>query len=128
MSVEKRVLKTYGSDLLHYRAEEDGVVYHGYRQNMAPTLSHVAAKNEAVNQYGNKKWQYSGSIPMSMLFDWLKTTNYKMHEFARERKIRQEFIRWLQDRDRRKFIAADGPLAVRHRGVANSGKRIITSE
>jgi hypothetical protein len=122
----KRVTKNVSADFTRWFASEDGRHYRGKRQDMNPALARVNELNE-INQNGGGKngWRYGGSIPVAFLEEWLSTTGHRMDQFATSKDLRTEFITWMQDRDRRGFIADDGHFAKKHRGVGRVSSSII---
>jgi hypothetical protein len=68
-------------------ASEDGKHYRGMRQDIDPIIQHVRDQNEWINgaaKAGNRNnWRYQGTIPMTVLVDWLQQHGYTIDEFAR---------------------------------------------
>ena len=80
---------------------------------MDDVIDQVKANSE-MNEVSAKRnkngWNYGGSIPWAFLLEWLKMTGHRVDQFARSKELRAEFITWMQDRDRRAFIADNGYL------------------
>lgn len=125
---DKRLTAVQGPDLVRFFAHEDGVHYRGHTQNLDPALDRVKRLNEINERPTKNGWRYGGSIPVVMLTEWLNKTKHRMDEFARSRELRQEFIRWMQDRDRRGFIADDGQYKIRRRGTINADQQLRGTE
>lgn len=107
---KKRRLKHRG-ELQTYFGSEDGIHYRGIHQEMNPVIERVKRLDAQVNEapaVGNTNdWRYLGSIPVSVLVDYLTKRNIPMDVFARnEGGVKDEFKRWLKsNRDLRKFLA-----------------------
>ena len=89
-------------------ASEDGKHYRHYRQDIDPIVERVqhnrdiaAASTKASNPNG---WQHKGTIPMTMLVDWLHKHGYTIDEFARADRNdkygpKYKFLRYFMSRD-----------------------------
>ena len=112
-----------------YRREfltEDGLHYRKESQNIAPVMQRVKDFSEQMthaNRENNPNGRrYLGSIPKTMLIDWLTARNYTMDQFARndggtrcapgedplahatlDGGIRSEFLRFFYSRDHSKL-------------------------
>ncbi len=97
-------------------AYEDGIAYRGHRQDMKPVLRHAERTRTKVNEApksGNKNgWEHMGTIPMSLLLDWLSKHGYQIDQWARNdggepygadwRKdggVKSQFLRFFMSRD-----------------------------
>lgn len=88
-------------------ASEDGAHYRHYRQDISPTIRHVERMRKGKHAMG---WKHVGSIPITMLTDWLKSRGYTMDQWARndggDRKVdpkgpgvKDQFMRYFLSRD-----------------------------
>jgi hypothetical protein len=96
----KRVTRHSG-DIARYFGYEDGVAYRGHRQNVEAIKSHVAFMDAKVNgapSRGNpREWTYRGSIPQSLLIDYLTQRRIGYDVWARnEGGEKDRFMKWLQ--------------------------------
>ena len=99
-------------------ASEDGVHYRHFSQELDPAIRHVQHLRHKVNdapRSGNKSgWQHIGSIPMTVLQDWLTKNSYTMDQWARndgglpysnvntykqDNGVKSQFLRFFLDRD-----------------------------
>ena len=72
-------------DYLRTFSSEDGKHYRGEHQNMEPVMKRVELIKQAQAERGTGQFdrRYVGSIPKTILIDWLTKHGYKMDEFAR---------------------------------------------
>lgn len=74
-------------DITKSFAHEDGANYRHWRQDFDPIIKRVEHLRHKVNEAprsGNKSGMYyRGSIPMSLLLDWLNSNGYRFDEWAR---------------------------------------------
>ena len=65
---------------------EDGNHYRHFRTDMDPVVEHVKYMNEKVNEATraeNKQgYHYIGSVPITMIDDWLRSHGYDWNDFA----------------------------------------------
>ena len=111
-----RFIKSYGEDLkkgVLSQRDSSGQLEHfrHLHQEMQPVIDHVRFNAQKVNEApraGNKnEWAYIGSIPMTILLDWLEKENLRMDQFARnDDGCKDRFKQWfLTNRDLNKFHA-----------------------
>lgn len=94
-----RVTAHHG-DIARYFAREDGKSFRGHRQSVEAVKRHVEFLDHKVNgaaQRGNpRNWQFAGSIPMSIVVDYLTERNIPIDVWARnEGGEKDKFMRWL---------------------------------
>ena len=74
-------------DIQQVFASEDGKHYRGYRQDLDPVIrkvEHLRQKvNEAPRSENPNQWKHVGSIPMTVLVDWLMKNKFTIDQFAR---------------------------------------------
>ncbi len=110
-----RFVKSYGDirkGLLAQRNSSGELEHFRHlRQDMTPVMEHVQHTAQKVNEApksGNPNdWAYIGSIPMSILLDWLQENNVTIDAFARnDDGVKDRFKQWfLSNRDLNKFHA-----------------------
>lgn len=65
---------------------EDGKHYRHFSMDMDPVMDRVKYLNEKVNEApraGNRQgYHYLGSVPLTMITDWLDKHGYTMHDFS----------------------------------------------
>ena len=113
----RRLVERYGQDLQknlitqHVTGTNRVEHIRHLHQEMDPVIEHVretAQKVAAAPTVGNPDgWAYLGSIPMTILLDYLAKRNVRMDQYARnEDGIKDEFKTWiLNNRDLCKFTA-----------------------
>ena len=103
-----RTLKIYG-DMRTWFASEEGKNYRGMSQDLDPVFNHVRHMDAKVNgapQRGNKGWKYAGSIPVSVMVDWLRKNGYTMDQWARnEDGAKDKFKKFIRSREYHKLFA-----------------------
>ncbi len=74
-------------DIVKSFASESGAHYRHYRQEMDPVIKHVEYLSQKVNEAPSRGntggWEYAGSIPFTILLDWLNEHGYRMDQWAR---------------------------------------------
>ncbi len=99
-------------------ASEDGTHYRHFKQDLDPAIRHVEQMRHKMNdapKTANKSgWQHVGSIPMTVLVDWLTKNGYTMDQWARndggqpysnvntykhDNGVKSQFLRYFLDRD-----------------------------
>jgi len=84
-------------------ASEDGKHYRGYRQDLDPVIKRVEEMRQGRIDSKIKnpnEWRHIGSIPMTMLVDWLAKNRYTMDQWARnEDRAKDKFLRHFMSRD-----------------------------
>ena len=74
---------------------EDGVNYRHTRQEMDPVIEHVKFLSQKVNdapKRGNRHdMHYVGSLPWSVLEDWLNKRSIGIDVFARSKQLNKKF-------------------------------------
>ena len=109
MTAEKR--KTGGhSGIDRWIAHEDGEMYRGQTQDIDSVIKHVRHMDDVVNgapKSGNRNdWKYAGSIPISVLTDWLKENHYTWPQYAtNEDGAKDKFKKLLKTREFHKLRA-----------------------
>jgi len=83
---------------------EDGNFYRGFHQDLAPAIRRTELIREAQSRRSRASnptdRQYIGSVPQTVLIDWLNARGYTIDQFARrEGTIREEFMRYFLSRD-----------------------------
>ena len=82
---------------------EDGKHYRGQRQDIAPIIDRVTdLRNGAITSKikNPNEWRHVGSIPMTVLLDWLTKNRYTMDQWARnEDRSKDKFLRYFMSRD-----------------------------
>lgn len=113
MAGERVLAKT--ADTVKSFLTVDGKHYRKFSVNMQPVMDRVAYLNEKVNgatrAENRQGYQYLGSIPKTMLVDWLNKHGYTMHDFAvnaggqkgktdpRGSGVKDKFMRYFMSRD-----------------------------
>jgi|LWDU01.1.fsa_nt_gi hypothetical protein len=82
-------------------ASEGGKHYRTESQEMDPVLAHVRYLDQKTNsapKRGNPNdWRYQGSIPLTILTDWLRRRSLTMDVWARdEDNIKSKFMAYLR--------------------------------
>ena len=89
-------------------ASEDGRHYRGMRQDIDPIVKHVKEQDEWINGASKgtnrNNWRYGGTIPMSILVDWLQKNGYRFDEFTRARRDdiygpKYKFLQYFKTRE-----------------------------
>ena len=96
----KRVLRRKGDTTIYF-GSEDGKHYRGHYQPHEPLKKHIERNHQIVNEApasGNRNgWRYAGSVPMTVLWEWLQKTKTPMDVWARnEGGAKDKFIAWLK--------------------------------
>lgn len=103
-----RTIKAY-SDLRTWFASEEGKEYRGMSQDLSPVFQHVRQMDDKVNgapSAGNKGWKYAGSVPMSVMVDWLGKNHYTFDQWARnEDGAKDKFKKYIRSREFHKLFA-----------------------
>ena len=105
-------------DITKTFASEDGVHYRHYSQELDPAIQRVEFLRHKVNEaprIGNRSgWHHVGSVPMTVLQDWLKRNGYTIDQWARndggepranvhnyktDNGVKSQFLRFFLDRD-----------------------------
>jgi len=86
----------YGDVRKYFGLERDGKkVKHvrGHTQDCAPALDRVKRFSEAAPTRNEKKgeYKYIGSIPRTMIDDWLNKRQKTWHDYATDRHLKQAF-------------------------------------
>lgn len=97
---KQRITKQLGEYCRSF-ASEDGKHYRVETQNMDPVLKRVKYLGDKVNsapKRNNKgQWSYAGSIPITVLTDWLRKNHYTWDQYARnEDGSKDKFKRFLE--------------------------------
>jgi hypothetical protein len=89
-------------------ASEDGRHYRHFRQDIDPIIERVQhnrdiAKNSTKFSNPNG-WQHKGTVPMTVLLDWLQKHGYTFDEFARADRNdvygpKHKFLKYFTSRD-----------------------------
>jgi len=117
--------KTGGAgDYARSFSSEDGVHYRGHHQELGPAMRRVeqirelqALQNKQNNPTGRT---YIGSVPVTVLQDWLAKHNYTWEQWGRkEGTIRQEFMKYFLSREFSKLHVQHSTTRV------GTGNRII---
>ena len=95
---------SHRGDISRHFISEDGKHYRRTRQNMDPVIKHVEMMREKVNEAprstNKREWRYAGSVPMSILLDWLTKNRYTFDQWARnEDKAKDKFLRYFRSRE-----------------------------
>lgn len=84
--MRERLTKASGDYLRGFRTE-DGEHYRTERQNLAPAMKRVQEirhlHDQATRSSNPNEWQHVGSIPMTVLIDWLTANRFTMDQWAR---------------------------------------------
>ena len=110
-------------DYLRSFSTEDGVHYRGFHQNLDPAIRRVelireaqARRKKADNPFDR---QYVGTIPVTVLLDWLHKHGYTYDQFARrEGSIRDEFKKYY-------FTREFSKLHTQHTTTRRESNRIV---
>lgn len=94
---------------------EDGKHYRHFSQDLRPVMDRVTYLNEKVNgatrAENRNGYHYLGSVPITVITDWLEQHNYTLNEFAtnaggdRRRTdptgpgVKDKFLRYFMSRD-----------------------------
>ncbi len=84
--VKERFLKRVG-DYARSFVSQDGSFFRREHQNIAPAIKRVQEIRD-MHSYATKasnpnEWRHVGSIPMTMLIDWLTDNHFTMDQWAR---------------------------------------------
>lgn len=81
---KQRLTRAVG-DYVRRFATEDGTHYRTETQELGPAMrrSQLIRQAQEANGTGKYDRRYVGSIPMTVLHDWLKKHGYRMDQFAR---------------------------------------------
>lgn len=77
---DHRFLDSTGNVLKTF-ATEDGKNYRHYRQDMDPIIKRVDKIRRQQNESGRSDWYHAGSIPQTLLLDWLNKHGYEWRDF-----------------------------------------------
>lgn len=137
---KKRLTRATG-DYARSFSTEDGKHFRGHHQELNPAIKRVGHIRElqtmhtrATNPHDR---QYIGSIPVTVLQDWLQKNGYRIDEFARNEGgspnrgndpqfyktdpgVRSQFLRYFLSRDFSKLHTQHGTTR-----VANGSNRIV---
>ena len=103
--MEKRLLQNYGS-LKSFFASEDGRHYRQDRQELKPVFDYVKQRHETINEQGDGRWRSVGTIPMTVLMEWLQENHYTIDQWARnEDNAKKKFIKHIRSREYHKLFA-----------------------
>lgn len=96
----KRTTKIVG-DTVRYFASEDGKNYRGLRQDHAGIKRHLDFMRHAVQEAPSKgnpnQWSWRGSIPVTVLYEWLNKTRTPIDVWARnEGGAKDKFLAWMR--------------------------------
>jgi hypothetical protein len=89
-------------------ASEDGAHYRHYRQDIDPIIERVKYNRDIAtdsNKLANPNgWRHEGTVPMTMLVDWLHKHGYTIDEFARADRNdkygpKYKFLKYFKSRD-----------------------------
>lgn len=105
-------------DITRSFASEDGAHYRHSKQELDGAIKHVEHLRHKVNEAprsGNKGgWAHAGSIPFTVLVDWLNKNGYTIDQWARneggdgnatvhnyktDRGVKAQFLRYFLSRD-----------------------------
>lgn len=83
---------------------EDGKHYRATRQDMAPIIQRVESFKEKVNEApkatNRHGWHYAGSVPLTMITDYIHRRGYTFDQFARnDGGIKDDFMAYFNSRD-----------------------------
>jgi len=90
-------------DTLKTFATEDGKHYRHYRQDVAPIIERVKTIGDAQSRARRKNFEYVGSIPMTMLVDWLQKQGKGLDDFYSDNDLKAKFMAWFKSRDNSKL-------------------------
>jgi hypothetical protein len=113
---DRRLIKNYG-DLKRWHSSEDGKDYRGVSQDLDPVFKHVRFMDDKMNRASRadnpNQWKSIGSIPMSILIDWLQKNHYTMDQWAtNEDGAKTKFLKFIKKREFHKLFAHDVKLGV----------------
>ncbi len=85
-------------------ASEDGKHYRHTRQEMDGVIKRVERLREQVNEApkatNRNGWHYAGSVPMTVITDWLQKNGYTWPQFAtNEDNAKVKFMAYFKSRD-----------------------------
>ncbi len=92
-------------DYVRSFATEDGEHYRVHHQELGPAMKRVEQIKQAQDAAKGKVYNptdrtYIGSVPVTVLTDWLQAHGYTIDQFARrEGTIRQDFMKYFLSRD-----------------------------
>ena len=90
-------------DVAKMFVSEDGKHYRGHRQDIQPIMDRVEElrKGAITSKVRNpNEWRHVGSIPMTVLLDWLAKNRYSYDQWARnDDKARDKFLKYFMSRD-----------------------------
>lgn len=73
-------------DILQTFSTEDGKNIRGIHQTIDPAIHHVKRLrdiNDCATKTSNpNEWRHIGSVPETVLYDWLNANSYTMHQWA----------------------------------------------
>ena len=109
---KRRAVGNSSNGIQKWFAEEDGKHYRGQIQQMDDVFNHVAHLDDKVNsapKSGNQQeWEYVGSIPMTLLTDWLAANHYTWPQYAtNEDGAKDKFKKFIMSRQHHKLLAKD---------------------
>ena len=83
---------------------EDGTEYVGTHQNIDPVIDHVKKVRDmhshATAASNPNEWRHVGSVPMSMIVDWVHKSPYTFAQWARnEDGAKDKFLKYFLSRD-----------------------------
>lgn len=85
MTVKFRKTRASG-DISQTFSTEDGKNYRGIHQNSDGVIKHVnrikGMHEHATKASNPNEWKHIGSIPETLLWEWLKQNNYTQHQWA----------------------------------------------
>lgn len=101
MSYKDRLLKR-GVNMSRTLSAEDGKLYRGVHQEMAPILERVKYLDEKVNQSSQinneNDMAYIGSPGMVMVWEFLNEKGYTWPQLGCDKTVRAEMIAWLKSK------------------------------
>ena len=104
---EKKLIHRIGETTKTFQSE-DGKHYRHYRQDIDPVIEHVQYNRDVAkdsNPRANPNgWQHKGTVPMTVLVDWLHKNGYTFDEFARADRNdkygpKYRFLKYFMSRD-----------------------------
>jgi len=116
---------------------EGGNNYRHFSQDMDPVMDRVKYLNEKVNgatrAENRSGYQYLGSVPVTMITDWLEKHNYTLNDFAinaggQKGKtdptgpgVKDKFMKYFLSRDFAKLHTTHATNKVSDRGIIYTG-------